>query len=150
MGTIADLRSAVVLRLQALPALQGVAILAEDRLDLTSEVNAALATGKGLAVTVACGNEKFRQGANPRPVSEVELIVEVGEIPLINRAPSGSRLPASNAAALIVSALHHYPWEPGKVLVASEKVYDKDSKTKVVVYASIFTTLIEYPAPVTP
>jgi hypothetical protein len=145
MGTIADLRAAVVQRLQANEKLAGITILAEDRLDLSTEINKALATGKGIVITVATGSEKFRQGSNPVPVAEVELIVEVGEIPLINRSKNGARLPASEAAAIIVSALHHYPWEAGKVLVASEKIYDKDAKEKIVSYASVFTTLIQYP-----
>lgn len=144
MPSIADLRQAAVLRLQAVPEFSGVAVLAEDRLDLVTEINKAVATGKGLVVTVATGSEKFRQGANPKPVAEVELVVEVGENPMVNRAPTGARLPASDAAALVVRALHHFPWTPGKVLVASEKVYDKDDKAKIVTYAAIFTTLIDY------
>ena len=145
MGTIADLRTAVVQRLEANEKLAGITILGEDRLALMSEINKALATGKGIVITVSTGSEKFRQSANPVPVAEVELIVEVGEIPLINRAQSGARLPASEAACIIVSALHQYLWEPSKTLVASEKIYNKDDKAKIVTYASIFTTFIQYP-----
>jgi len=143
-ATLADLRTAVVSRLQAIPQLAGVEILSEDRNDITTMIATALAQGKGLVVVVQTGNERFTQAGNPTPVSTVELFVEVGEIPAINRAPSGSRLPASDASALIIRALHHHVWTPGKTLIVTEKVYDRNDKKKLVTHTPVFSTTIEY------
>jgi len=144
-ATIADLRAAVVARLQAVPELAGVEILSEDRNDITTMINMALAQGKGLVLVVSTGAERFTQPSNPTPVATVELYVEVGEIPAINRTPSGSRLPASDASVLVIRALHHFAWTAGKVLVVTQKLYDRDDKKKLVTYTPILTTTVEYP-----
>lgn len=142
---IPELRRSVVAKLQAIPQLAGVEVISEDRNDVATAINTALAQGRGIVLVVSTGAERFTQGSNPTPVSNVEVYVEVGEIPAVNRGPKGSRVAASDAAALVVRALHHFPWTHGKVLVASEKLYDRNDTKKIVTYTPIFTTTVEYP-----
>lgn len=144
-ATIATLRASVVAHLQAIPQLAGVAVLAEDRDDVVTAISTALAQGRGLVLVVSTGAERFTQGGNPVPVSDVDVYVEVGEIPAINRGPKGARIPASDVSCLVVRALHHFVWTPGKVLVADAKAYDRNDKSKVVTYTPIFKTKVEYP-----
>lgn len=146
MLATAELREAVKKRLEAAPELAGVAILLEDRLDIEHEIGVALGTAGGLVCVVSTGAEKFRQSGNPVPVADIEVFVEFGEVPAVNRSASGSRLPASTAASIAVKALHHHQWRPGRVLVASEKLYDRHDKTKLQTYTCVFTTVVDYGA----
>lgn len=139
-GNLDDLRAAAVRRLASVPALSGVPVIAEDRMDLETEIRKALSTGGGLVITVGTGSMRCLQPANPLPTLEVESVVEVAEIPPINRGPAGRRIPGITVAAMVGVALHHHIWEPGRTLVLDEILYDRDSKQKLVLYTLVFKT----------
>ena len=145
IASIATLRERVVAHLQAIPEPAGIPVIHEDRDDVMTAIRTALAQGQGLVLVVSTGPERFTQGGNPLPVADVDVFVEVSEIPAINRGPKGARIPASDAACLVVRALHYYAWAPGKVLVADAKAYDRNDTSKTVTYAPIFKTKVEYP-----
>jgi hypothetical protein len=144
MGNIDDLRTAGVRRLESIPALAGVPVIGDDRLDIDTEIRKALGTGGGLALTVGLGSMKCLQPANPSPTVEVELVVEIAEIPPINRGPGGRRIPGITAAVIAAKALHHHGWETGRTLVLDEIIYDKDSKLKLVIYTLVFKTHVTF------
>jgi hypothetical protein len=146
MGTLDDLRAAVTRRLAALPALNGVPVIPEDRQNLAYELDKALGQGGGLVVTVGTGSAKAAAPGDPLPQSDAEIVVECAEIPAINRAEGGRKIPAVTAADIAVTALHHWPWERGKALVYDEIIYDKDDKKAIVVYTCVFKTRVVHHA----
>lgn len=140
MGTLDDLRAAAVRRLEVIPALAGVPVIAEDRLDIDTEIRKALGTGGGLVLTVGTGSMKCLQPSNPTPTVDTELVVEAAEIPPINRGASGKKIPGILAAVIATRALHHFVWETGRTLTLDEILYDRDSKQKLVIYTIVLTT----------
>ena len=146
MGNLEDLRDAVVRRLESLPALAGVPVVPEDRMDIETEIRKALGQAGGLVVTVGTGGAKGAAPNDPLPQADVEVVVEVAEIPAVNRGPAGRKTPAVSAAVTAVVALHHFPWESGKALVFSEIIYNRDDKKQLVIYTAIFTTRVAFTA----
>ncbi|HTG44936.1 MAG TPA: hypothetical protein VK633_10430 [Verrucomicrobiae bacterium] len=105
-----DLQSALVARLNwdayfSEPTI-GVTALAENRMDLLSELDIALAKG-GLAVVVAI----TRVILDEHGAALVTITLQVHEIPLINRAASGTQ---KTALGVLVKAksLWDKPWSP--------------------------------------
>jgi|GEM_PF-5696438 len=146
MGNLDDLRAAVTRRLEALPALAGVPIIPEDRQNLVFEIDKALGQGGGLCVTVGTGSAKGAAPNDPLPQADVEIVVEVAEIPALNRGAGGRQLPAISLAVAAAAALHHHAWEPGRALVFDEIIYDRDDKRAVVIYALVFRTRVAFTA----
>jgi hypothetical protein len=145
-GTLDDLRAAVTRRLETLPALAGVPVIPEDRQDLAYEIDRALGQAGGLVVTVGTGSAKAAAPGDPLPQSDAEIVVECAEIPSVNRAEGGRRLPAVSAANIAICALHHWPWERGKALVYDEIIYDRDDKKAAVIYTCVFKTRVAHRA----
>lgn len=145
-GTLDDLRTSVTRRLQSLPALAGVPVLAEDRRDITTEIQKALGQGGGLVVTVGTGSAKGAAPNDPLPQGDAEIVVEVGEIPAVNRGAGGKMIPAISVANLAVRALHHFAWERGRALIFDEMIYNREDKKQIVLYVCIFKTRIVFDA----
>ncbi len=146
VGNLEDLRASVVRRLESLPALAGVPVIAEDRMNVVTEIQKALGQGGGLVVTVGTGGAKGAAPNDPLPQADVEVVVEVAEVPAVNRGAAGSKIPADTAAVIAVCALHHFPWESGKALTFSEILYDRNDKKQLVIYTAIFTTRVAFTA----
>jgi len=146
MGNLDQLRAAVTRRLESLPALAGVPVVPEDRQNLKSEIDRALGQAGGLVLTVSMANARGAAPNDPLPQADVEVVVECAEIPAVNRSAAGRQIPAVTASVLAVCALHHWPWEPGKVLTYSETLYDRDDKKALVAYTCIFTTRVAFAA----
>lgn len=146
MGNLEDLRAATVRRLESLPVLAGVPVIAEDRMNILTEIQTALGQGGGLVVTVGTGSAKGAAPNDALPQADVELVVEVAEIPAINRGETGRKIPAITAAVIAVVALHHFAWERGKALVFDEFVYDREDKKQIVSYTAIFKTRVSFEA----
>jgi hypothetical protein len=146
VGNLDDLRAAAVRRLESLPALSGVPVIPEDRQNILTEIQKGLGLGGGLVLTVGTGNAKGTAPNLPIPQAEVEIVVEIAEVPAINRGSAGRQIPAIHAAVLAVVALHHFAWESGKTLVFDELLYDKDDKKSIVVYTAILKTRVSFEA----
>lgn len=146
MGNLDDLRAAVCGRLGSIPVLAGVPVLPEDREDLLAEIRKALMIAGGLAITVATGNARGVAPNLPMPQADVEIYVTSSEVPVINRGKKGRKIPAITTAVISIVALHHFPWETGKTLVFDSLQYDKDSKSKIVLYTAVFKTRVSFEA----
>jgi len=145
-NTLDDLRAAVVQRLKSTPALAGVPVLAEDRLDVKTEIDRGLSTGGGLVLVVVTGSGRFVSPNLPVPQCEAEIIVECAEIPAVNRAASGKKIPAVSAAVLACRALHHWGWTRGQVLTAEEIDYNRHDTKPIVAYVLTFRTRVLFDA----
>lgn len=145
-GTLDDLRSAVVARLQSVPALAGIPVLGEDRLDIQAEIAKGLATGGGLVIAVSTGGGRFLSPNLPLPQCEAEIFVECAEVPAVNRGASGRKIPGIRVAVLAVRALHHFGWTRGQVLTATEISYSRHDTKPIVVYVPSFTTRVLFDA----
>lgn len=149
VATLDDLRAAVVRRLETLAVLPKVPVIAEDRQNIGTEIRKALGIGGGLCLTVSTGNATNLTPGAEIPQGTIDVIVEVGEIPAVNR-PAGGRtgfgIPAITAAVCAVRALHFFGWCPGKTLVWREMQYDKDDKDNIIVYTLIFSTVVNFNA----
>ena len=145
-NTVDDLRAAVVRRLESLPVLPGIAVIPEDRQNIMTEVSKALAKGNGMVIIVYTGDAKNTAPSAPIPQCELELIVEVGEIPALNRGATGTRIPGSEVARYCVRALHQYIWTAGKSLTFREQRYNKDDTKQVVQHLLYFTTHVSFDA----
>lgn len=145
--TIDDLRSAVVQRLRSLPVFPAkVAIIAEDRQNIATEVAKALGTGGGLVIIVYTGTARNIAPAAPIPQCETEIIIEIGEVPAINRGAAGTGVPGVEAARFCVRALHQFPWTEGRALTFTEQEYNRDAKGSVVQYFLTFKTQVSFDA----
>jgi len=146
LATLDDLRAAVVRRLESLPVLTGVAVIPEDRQNIATEVRKAMANGKGLAIVIYTGDAKNIAPAAPIPQCELELIVEVGEIPAMNRGPAGTKIPGCEVARYCVRGLHQHEWSYGKSLTFQQQQFNKDDKAMIVQHLLFFTTIVSFDA----
>lgn len=144
MGNLEDLRAAVVRRLESLPALAGVPVIGEDRMNIATEIQKALGQAGGLCVTVGTGSARGAAPNDPLPQGDIEIVVEAAEIPAINRGDAGRKIPAITVANIAIRALHHFAWEPGRALVFDELVYDREDKKQLVIYTAIFKTRVVF------
>ena len=146
VNTVAALRAEVTRKLSALPLLRQVAVLAEDKLNLPTEIAKALAQGKGFCVTVLTGSAKGKS-PNLKPAqADVECIVEIAEIPPINRGSTGAQLPSIDATVAVVAELHHFEWCRGRVLVFDEAEFAQNDKIQMQKYTVIFKTDVSFEA----
>lgn len=104
------LKEQTVKRLNSLPALSKVSVLMEDNLDLEAEINKALEQTGGLVVVVSYGDCEGIDSAIKPPLANVELVVEIGETPILNRSDGGSNIVGSDLATMVAKALHQYRW----------------------------------------
>ena len=135
------LKAQVVKRLSALPALSKVTVLLEDRLDLETEINKALDSAGGLAVVVSYGNCKGIDSNIKPPLAQTELVVEIGETPILNRSAGGSNIIGSTLATMVAVALHLWKWnDEGGTLVFGS--INQSTTKSTVVYRVLFTTRV--------
>lgn len=144
VSTPAALRDEVVRVLSANPRLSAVTILAEDRLDLTTEIAKALGRAKGIVIVVLTGAAKGKSSNLPIAQATVECLVEVAEIPAINRSPSGANLPAIDAATAAIATLHHFQWCHGRTLIFDDLDYDMSEKLKMQKYTITLKTDVSF------
>jgi len=145
--TLDDLREAVVQRLESLPVFPSrVSVIPEDRQNITTEVRKALGAGGGLVIIIYTGNARNISPATPIPNCELEVIIEVGEIPAINRGATGTKIPAVEAARICIRALHQFAWTEGRCLTFREQEYNRDDKGSVVQYFLSFKTHVSMDA----
>jgi len=104
MGIFQNIQEEIVRRLQADDALSRLKILREDRKDIASEINIALAR-VGLFVLVRTPQAAARD-QSPGPFCELTLDVQVVENVPINRAASGTGLVGGDVAERIAWLLH--------------------------------------------
>lgn len=107
-----DLQTALVAQLNSDayftdPAKQ-VNCLAENRMDLLSELDTSLAKC-GVGVVVACSS--IQDGERGKEIV-VSIVAQVHEIPLLNRAPSGSGKTAFNLCVKAMTIWGNRSWSP--------------------------------------
>jgi len=152
LKTVDDLRAAVVRRLESLPVLPGIAVIPEDRQNITTEIQKALGMGRGMVIIVYTGNAKNTAPAAPIPQCDLEMIIEIAEIPAINRGATGTKIPGAEVARYCVRALHQYAWTPGRCLTFQEQEYrpeqalGSNKKVQVVQYFLTFKTHVSFDA----
>lgn len=145
--TIDDLRQAVFERLRSLPVFPAaVTIVPEDRQNIATEVAKGLGTGRGLVIIIYTGDARNIAPASPVPQCETEIIIEIGEVPAINRGRAGTGVPGVEAARYCVRALHQFPWTAGRALTFTEQEYNRDAKGSVVQYFLTFKTQVSFDA----
>ena len=108
MWTLDELRETVCRRLESLPELSGVPIIPEDRQNIATEITKALSQLKGIVIVVNTGDGRCDAPGNPNPTAEVSLLIEISEIPAINRTRNGSQIPAVDAMGIVIRALHQH------------------------------------------
>ena len=140
----AALRDEVVRALSANPRLSAVTVLAEDRLDLTTEIAKALGRAKGIVIVVVTGAAKGKSSNLPIAQATIDCLVEIAEIPAINRSPSGANLPAIDATLAAVETLHHFQWCHGRTLVFASVDYDMSEKLKMQKYTITLNTDVSF------
>lgn len=151
--TVDDLRAATVQRLKSLPVIpQKVAVIPEDAQDITTEINKALGMAGGLVIIVYTGNATNINQAAPIPSGQMDLIVEVAEIPAVNRGSTGTKIPAEELSRICIRALHQFDWAVGRSLTFTEREYRPEQslvsnkKLKVVQYFVTFQTIVSLDA----
>lgn len=141
MWTINELREAVCRKLESLPELAGVPVIPEDRQNVVTEITKALSQAKGLCVVVNTGEGRCDAPGNPAATSELQLLVEIAEIPVINRSPAGLRLPAVDVMGIVVSTLHQHTDPTGGTLTFVDWSFMND---KVIKYTPAFSTRVMF------
>jgi hypothetical protein len=144
MANCEDLLKAVVARLQSLPLLSGIPIIPEDESDIATKMNNALAQAGGFCIVVSIGDGRNESPANPTPSESLEVVVECGEIPVINRAAGGRMIPAIKVAVACIKSLHLHPIDTGTTLVFARREKELETKTGFIKHSPIFTTKISH------
>jgi hypothetical protein len=104
-GPLSALQQALVSRLQQDQRFKPFQILHENRLDIISEIDAAIAK-LGLAITIMTPEARDSSPNIPVPIyDDVTIVAQVEENVLINRDTSGSRIPSGTVANWIAEDL---------------------------------------------
>lgn len=144
MANSEELLKAVVVKLQTLTLLSGIPIIQEDEADIATKMNKALAQAGGFCIVVSTGDGRNESPANPTPSESLEVMVECGEIPAINRVAGGRMIPSIKVAVACIKALHLYPVDTGTTLVFARREKELDTKTGFIKHTPIFTTKIAH------
>ncbi len=144
MANSDELLKAVVAKLQSLPLLSGFPIIPEDAKNIATEVNKALAQSGGFCIVVSTGDGRNESPANPTPSESMEVMIECGEIPAINRVAGGRLIPSLKVAVACIKALHLFSVDTGTTLVFARREKEIDTKGGLVKHTPIFTTKIAH------
>jgi hypothetical protein len=139
MWTVKELREHVCRKLEGVPELSGIPVIPEDKQNIATEINKALSQMKGIVIVVNTGDGRSEEPNNPNPVAEVSLLVEIAEIPAINRTPRGSQIAAVDAMGIVVSALHHHVEKDKGCLAFRGWGFEN---AKLITYTPEFTTRV--------
>ncbi len=139
-----NLQSSIVERLKGDPMLSQIEILAEDRLDLESAIQLAMAK-LGVVLVVQTVDVGVSNPNLPGPCFDaVRFAVAVVENVTLNRAPGSSQLDALSLAISTAKRLHH--WRPldvenwsGYTVLAAENTIQYQQSDDVLAYDVNFT-----------
>lgn len=141
MNDLVELRESCTKRLGSLLQLTSIAILTEDKLDLITEIQKALAQSKGFVIVVSTGDLVGQSPNVSPPECVVDVVVEVAETPAINRSETGAKIPAIEAATIVAKALHCYQWCEQFVLTFERMRQSVENKS-IVLYTLTFKTSV--------
>lgn len=130
-GPLSAMQQCLVTRLQQEERYAPFSLLYENKLDIISEIDLAIAS-LGLAVIIM--TPSFQDNTPNIPIiqlDDVEIVAQVIENPLINRAAAGSRIPGGLVAWWIASDLKRTFVDGSQVTVKSMKQFVNESEGTV-------------------
>ena len=141
MGLLSEIQDEAARLLAADERLSGVDILTERLGDLENQI--AIRVGKiGLAIVVITPDAQVRGGSAPGPLlNPINIVVEVAELPAVNRGPRGRNLPAADAAETVAAVLHaaNRRGTPPVHPLEARRIRLVPSKGGTVIYHVVFT-----------